>query len=139
MNFMKSPKERLSLLLWLIALHSFFVGLGLIIQLPFLMEFMGYGICNEPFFPAQGGVFHIIMALGYALAASDLDRYECLVIFSILVKGLATLFLLIYYFAFEQIWSIIMSGIVDGLMMVAILLGWISYSRSVCVSSRPAV
>ncbi len=130
MEWLKSPKKRLSLFLWLVAIHSFSVGLGLIIQIPSVMEFFGYGICSEHFFPAQGGVFHIVMAVGYALAAGDPDRNKCLVIFSIFVKGMATVFLFTYYFAIERIWSILVSGIGDGLMMIIILLLWLSYSNA---------
>ena len=101
------------------------------------MQFFGYAGCNEHFFPAQGGVFHIVMALGYALAASNLERNECLVVFSIVVKSAATIFLFVYYFAIEQIWSIIVSGIGDGLMMIILLLAWMSYSKSLVVNRRP--
>lgn len=133
MDLIKSPRKRLVFFLWLIALHSFSVGLGLVIQIPSMMKFFGYATCKEHFFPAQGGVFHIVMALGYALAASNLERNECLVIFSIIVKAVATAFLFVYYFAIEQIWSIIVSGIGDGLMMVILLLAWMSYSKSLRV------
>lgn len=138
MDLIKSPKERLSFFLWLVAIHSFCVGLGLMIQIPSIMDFLGYGTCKEHFFPAQGGVFHIVMALGYAMAASNLERNECLVIFSIVAKGAATVFLLVYYFAIEPIWSVIVSGIGDGLMMIIILLAWMSYSKSILVNRHLA-
>ena len=130
MDWLNSPKKRLSTFLWLVAIHSFFVGLGLIIQIPSVMKYMGFSTCEEHFFPAQGGVFHIVMAVGYALAANNLDRNKCLVIFSIFVKSAATVFLLTYYFVFEQIWSVFVSAIGDGIMMIVILLLWISYSKT---------
>ena len=41
---------------------------------------------GEPFFVAQGGVFHLVMAAAYLLAARDPARQRGLVDFSILVK-----------------------------------------------------
>ena len=131
MDWLKSPNKRLSLFLWLVAIHSFLVGLGLIIQNPSIIEFFGYGRCDEHFFPAQGGVFHAVMAVGYVLAAANLERYNCLVVFSIFVKSAATVFLLLYYFLIERIWTIIVSGIGDGIMMIIMLFFWLSYSKSV--------
>lgn len=130
MNCFSTAKKRLSLVLWLVALHSVFVGIGLIIQIPAVMQFFGYGPCGEHFFPAQGGTFHVIMAIGYAMAAYDPEGFKCLAIFSIIVKAAATLFLLVYYFIFEQIWSVLVSGIGDGLMMLFIWVTWLSHSKS---------
>lgn len=112
----------LSIFLWLVALHSFAVGVGLIV-LPFpLLKFFGYGVCAERFFPSQGGVFHIAMAVGYAMAAYNLKRYECLIIFSIVVKFMATVFLFTYFIFVSSIWLVLLSGISDFLMGLIILI-----------------
>lgn len=120
-NYLRKGKY-LSLFLWLVALHSFLVGVGLIVFPPSLMDFFGYGTCTERFFPSQGGVFHIAMAVGYAMAAYNLKRYECLIIFSIVVKFLATAFLFIYFIFVSSIWLVILSGISDFLMGLIILI-----------------
>ncbi len=119
-NLLKSPGKLLALVLNLIALHSFVVGVVLILQPHFLMEFAGFGHNYERFFPSQGGVFHIVMALCYTMAAKDLDAHRCMVVFSIIVKGIATFFLLIYFFSMDSKWVILLSGIGDGLMGVVI-------------------
>ncbi|MDZ7764780.1 MAG: hypothetical protein U5K00_10170 [Melioribacteraceae bacterium] len=120
-SYMRKGKY-LSLFLWLVALHSFLVGVGLIVFPPSLMDFFGYGACTERFFPSQGGVFHIAMAVGYAMTAYNLKRYECLIIFSIVVKFLATAFLFIYFIFVSSIWLVILSGISDFLMGLIILI-----------------
>ncbi len=80
---MKSAKIKkyLSLFLWLVAIHSFLVGVGLILLPSSLIDFFGYETCAERLFPSQGGVFHIAMAVGYAMAAFNISRFECLIVF----------------------------------------------------------
>lgn len=118
----QNSSKLLSIFLWLVALHSFAVGLGLIVLPLPLLKFLGYGVCAERFFPSQGGVFHIAMAVGYAMAANNLKRYECLIIFSIVVKFMATVFLFIYFIFVSSIWLVILSGISDFLMGLIILI-----------------
>lgn len=136
MSYLFTAKGRFSLLMWLVALHSLFVGIGLIIQIPEVMKFFGYGACKEPFFPAQGGTFHIVMSVGYALAAYDPREYKCLAIFSIFVKSAASIFLFVFYFVYENIWSVLASGIGDGLMMVFIFIAWKSYLKSLAEENK---
>jgi len=124
------PKLRLSIVLWLMAAHTFLVGAGLIIQVPKVMELFGFLPCHEQFFPAQGGVFHVVMAFGYALAACDSVRYRGLIPFSIFVKAVATLFLLFYFVFIDGILMILISGIVDGAFCVILYLSYHSYVKS---------
>ena len=120
----KSPitRKRLQWLLYLMALHSFAVGVGLIVQIKPLMQFMGFPTIAQPFFPAQGGIFHVIMAVAYFLAGNNRQKYECLITFSIFVKSCATLFLFTYFFAFQAIPLILLSGAGDGLMALLLFL-----------------
>ena len=111
-----NSETQLKLLLWFVMFHSFANGVGLIIQIPAVMHFFGFSGCHEHFFPAQGGTFHVVMAIGYGMAAWDPNKYRCLIIFSIIVKLCAMVFLLTYYFFCESIWTLLFSGIVDGLM-----------------------
>ncbi|HET55512.1 MAG TPA: hypothetical protein ENN33_09890 [Ignavibacteria bacterium] len=112
----------LSIFLWFVAIHSFVVGVGLIVLPLPLLKFFGYGVCAERFFPSQGGVFHIAMAVGYAMGAYNLKSYECLIIFSIIVKFMATVFLFTYFFLVSSIWLVLLSGISDFLMGLIVLI-----------------
>ena len=111
----------LSVFLWLVAIHSFLVGIGLIVLPTSLFEFLGYQSTFDRFFSTQGGVFHIIMAVGYAMAGYDTKRFECLIIFSIIVKLIATVFLIIYFMLISSQLLIILSGISDFMMGLVIL------------------
>jgi hypothetical protein len=126
-KMIKSPRSILTTVLILVAIHSFCVGIGLVFWPITLMRYFGFGQCSERFFPTQGGVFHIVMSVGYMMAA--LDRYRCLVFFSIVVKVAATIFLFIYFFAVDQIWLVLLSGVGDGIMAILISLSYISYYR----------
>lgn len=121
----------LSIFLWLVALHSLLVGFGLIVMPGSLMEWLGYGSCNERFFRSQGGVFHIAMAVGYALAAYNVKRFECLVIFSVVVKLIATVFLFSYSFFVKFLHVIILSGVSDFFMGVVILVLFVKTKNKV--------
>jgi len=125
----ENPRLRLSALLWIMALHSFVVGAGLIIQVPKLMALFGFQPCHEHFFPAQGGVFHIVMAFGYALGAYNCVKYRCLIQFSIFVKAAATFFLLFYFVFVDRILMILISGIGDGIFCAALALFFILFDK----------
>lgn len=131
MELFTNRRKRLMMILALVAVHSFCVGIGLIIRPAELMRMFGFGLCYERFFPTQGGVFHIVMAIGYIMAAVDVDKYRCLAIFSIVVKLLATVFLLTYFLFMEPIWLVLASGIGDGLMGLLIYLSLRSYLNSI--------
>lgn len=111
----------LSVLLWLVALHSFLVGIGLIMLPASFFEFLGFKSTFDRFFSTQGGVFHIAMSVGYALAGYDKVKYKQLIVFSFIVKFIATLFLFTYFIIISSQFLIISSGITDLLMGVSIL------------------
>ena len=110
----------LSVLLWLVAIHSFLVGMGLIFLPSSVFEFLGFKSTFDRFFSTQGGVFHIAMAVGYAMAAYDLKRFKSLIVFSIIVKFIATIFLILYYIIISPQLLIVLSGISDFLMGLVI-------------------
>jgi hypothetical protein len=110
-----------SVFFWLVAIHSFLVGIGLIILPSSAFEFLGFDSTFDRFFSTQGGVFHIVMAVSYAMAGYDQKRFECLIVFSIIVKFIATVFLVIYFFIISSQLLIILSGISDFLMGIVIL------------------
>jgi len=122
MDILRDPVKRLEWLLYLVSFHSFFVGLALIAHPAPVMIFFGYSPITEHFFPVQGGVFHIIMAVGYYLGARDMKKHSCLIVFAIIIKAFATVFLFTYFIFFDPIYMILLSGIGDGLM--ALLVYW---------------
>lgn len=121
-----TSNNKLPIILWLVAIHSFLVGISLIITPSNIFEYLGYSFCTERFFPTQGGVFHIVMAIGYAMGAIKSATSDELIIFSIIVKFSATLFLIIYFLFVKQTWVILFSGIIDCIMGIII---WWAYSN----------
>lgn len=112
--------QRLQLLLVAVALHSAGVGAGLIWHPAALLASCGFAPIGEPFFVVQGGIFHLVMAVGYLLAARDPARQAGLVNFTILVKIMAFVFLTVYWLFFARVLTILASGLVDGAMALVI-------------------
>lgn len=124
---MKQPAKLLSMVLVLTALHSFIMGLMLIIQPSSFMKMVGFNPICQHFFPAQGGVFHVLMGIAYFMGAVNRVKYHPMIVFAIIVKTGATLFLMIYCFAVEFKWIILLSGIGDLIMALAILMALKNY------------
>jgi len=120
----------LSVFLWLVAVHSFLVGIGLIVLPSSAFEFLGFNPTFERFFSTQGGVFHIAMSVGYAMAGYDKIKYKQLIVFSIIVKIIATVFLISYFLIISSQWLILMSGISDFLMGIIILYLYLVLNRN---------
>jgi len=120
----------LSVFLWLVAVHSFLVGIGLIVLPSSAFEFLGFNPTFERFFSTQGGVFHIAMSVGYAMAGYDKIKYKQLIVFSIIVKIIATVFLISYFLIISSQWLILMSGISDFLMGAIILYLYLVLNRN---------
>ena len=121
--------KRLSLVFWLIFLHSFFVGLALIFHPPGLMGMFGFHSIGEAFFPVQGGVFHIIMGIFYLTVVLRAEGFKTVIYLSMITKSMAFVFLLYYYLFVDGIFVVLFSGIVDGVMAVIIILAYRSYNR----------
>lgn len=126
-----TTEKRLSLLLWFIAFHSLIVGIALIVMPAELIGFLGFNTNLERFFPSQGGVFHIAMSFAYALPAVNDDKYKHFIFFSIFVKLIATLFLIIYYFFVDAILLVLISGVTDFGMAAAIYLFFVLNKKSI--------
>jgi len=116
-----NPCKALSIILWLIAIHSFIVGLGLVFMPADILEIFGFTVA-EKFFSAQGGVFHIVVCMVYIGGAIDIVNNKLLIYISIAAKFIATFFLLFYYFVITDIWVVLFSGLGDFLMGLIILL-----------------
>lgn len=127
---LKDPEITLQTVLGLVAVHSMVMGLVLIIQPPLLMDVSGFGGDYEHFFPAQGGVFHLLMSVAYLTGAANIEKYRYFIVFAIFVKAVATLFLLMYCFTAEFKWIVLLSGIADFAMGLMIFSAFIQYLKS---------
>ena len=121
----------LSLILWLAAIHSAATGIALIIMPDSAMSFFGLRPCVEKFFPAQGGVFHLIMTVAYALAAVGRERYHGLILLIIVTKLAATAFLIVYSAFVNAAWIAVFSAVVDGAIGIAVIVTYRLYRRRV--------
>jgi len=75
-------------------------------------------------------VFHIAMSVGYAMAGYEKIKYKQLIVFSIIVKFIATVFLISYFLIISSQWLILMSGISDFLMGIIILYLYLVLNRN---------
>jgi hypothetical protein len=123
------PDKLLSTVLGLVALHSLTIGLILIAQPAVIMKFSGFNPDCDHFFPAQGGVFHLIMFVVYSMGAIQIEKYHYFILFSIFIKAVATFFLLLYCFTAEFKWVVFLSGIGDAVMGLMIFLALQHYLR----------
>lgn len=128
---MKRKAERfLKLFMCLVALHSCAVGIGLIILPSSAFEFLGFEPTFDRFFSTQGGVFHIAMAVGYAIPCFNLNRFKSLITFSIIVKFIAAIFLLLYFTLVKTQLLIILSAVSDLLIGATLLLLFFTVYKS---------
>lgn len=116
MNDEKVLRKTIKVLLWLYAIHSTLVALGLVFIPSKYLNIFGLLNYQGSFFQTQAGVFHLVMAVAYAIAAQKADPCCPLIWFIIIAKSMAFVFLLIYYLFFEQAWIIGVSAVGDGLM-----------------------
>jgi len=123
-SIFSSPRQRLSLILWLVAAHSFCVGLGLIFLPDALLSFFGFTPGGERFFRAQAGVFHFVMVVVYVMAALRCASSPDSTYLAIAAKFIAMVFLISYYLLAVPIWLVLLSGLVDGAF--GVLIAWAS-------------
>lgn len=127
---LKDPKSLFSFFMFLVTIHSLIVGIALIFSPSSIFEFFGYKRITEQFFHVQGGVFHLVMSMGYAIAALKPTRFEGVIIFSIAAKFTAVLFLTTYSIFIEFIPVVFLSGIGDLIMGILILILYKNFKKS---------
>jgi hypothetical protein len=115
-------------ILWLVAIHSICFGISLVILPIKYIEFFGFQL-TEKFFPDQGGVFHLVVAVIYIWAALDLENSFKLIVLSCTAKYVATIFLLSYFFFVDHKFMVIFSGLADFLMGLTIMVLYILYRK----------
>ena len=111
----------LKVYLFLVAVHTFCVGVGLIVIPLENYGFFGFEGYQGNFFKIQAGVFHFMMCGAYIPAAINPIRNRLLIQFSIFAKLSATVFLLSYALFVNMIWMVLASGIFDFLMGLALI------------------
>jgi hypothetical protein len=126
-----SPRQRLSLILWLVAVHSFCVGVGLIFLPDALLSVFGFTPGGERFFRAQAGVFHFVMVVVYAMAAVRFVSSPDSTYIAIAAKFIAMAFLFCYFLAVAPVWMVLLSGVVDGAFGALIAWAFRAYRRSI--------
>lgn len=115
--------------LWLIAIHSICYGICLIIFPPDIFTYFGFPM-TQTFFADQGGVFHLLISSVYILAALDLQNSRKLIYITCFVKFSAFVFLIAWYIFGLSSWIILVSGILDLLMGLVVLVLYWGYRRS---------
>jgi len=121
-------RRLLQWILWLIAIHSIGFGLVLILLPCEWLAFFGFQL-QEKFFADQGGLFHLIISLVYIMAARDPEHSKPYIFLSCVTKFSAAIFLVSYFFFDRQIIMVLLSGIIDFMMGLAILLSYKLYLR----------
>jgi hypothetical protein len=106
-------------LIVLIALHSLGVGVALLAFTDWSAAFGGWGQAEPRFFAQQGGVFHIVVALGYLLEYLRHRGVGLLV----LAKSIAVVFLVSVTILGEAVtWVVPISALTDAMMAAAVLI-----------------
>ena len=114
-----AARERLlAVLVALIVLHSAVLGLAAIVAPEWGLRFTGFGDASPMFFPRQVGVFHVVVAVAYAI---EWRRYRGVVIL-LAAKSAAVLFLGLELLAGPRPWIVPVSLAGDAAMALAVLL-----------------
>jgi hypothetical protein len=116
-----SGTRLLKLALAAVGVHS--VSLGLITYLftdRFLRR-MGFNLSSHRFYPRQTGAFLVALGGGYLLAARDPAANRGLVRLTILSKAVAVIFLFTEFLLRKAPRSVLIAGVMDGLMGAVIV------------------
>jgi hypothetical protein len=113
---MKLTERHEWILIALIALHSLIIGVVFILAPNWTMKFGGWEHIEPVFFGRQAGAFHIVLAAGYIV---EFARYRGISLI-LIAKSFAFLFLLVYTILDPLPWAVPTSGVLDGLMALAV-------------------
>ena len=116
-----------ALLVGAVSLHSAAVGLFLLVFPALATRFAGFGTSVPLFFARQAGVFHLVLAGGYAAEHLRSRGVTLLLV----AKGAAAIFLLISSLGVGVPWSVPVSAAIDGGIALAVFVAhtWASASR----------
>lgn len=106
------------ILIYLIALHSFIVGIMLMFFAEWAVAFAGWDGAEPIFFIWQAGAFHFVLAAGYLVEYSKHRTVSMLLI----AKTSAFVFLIGGSLLAATPWSVWFSGFADGAMALVAFL-----------------
>ena len=112
-----------SLLSWLlaaVALHSFVLGIAMLATPFWMLSLFGWDVGGSRFFPAQSGLFLLILGIVYAAAVRD----RSLVWIVILSKAFAVAFLVGEALGGSCPPVVYVTALIDGVMGSAVALLW---------------
>jgi len=104
------------LLIAFVALHSAVVGLLFILAPGLAAQLGGWERIDPAFFGRQAGAFHIVLAAGYLM---EFARYRGVRLI-VIAKSFAFVFLLAHTVLDPLPWAVPVSGVIDGLMALAV-------------------
>lgn len=113
---MKLTERHEWILIALVALHSLIIGVVFILAPNWTMQFGGWKHIEPIFFGRQAGAFHIVLAAGYVV---EFARHRDINLI-LIAKSFAFFFLLIYTVIDPLPWAVPTSGVLDGLMALAV-------------------
>lgn len=100
-----------------VAVHSATIGGALILAPEWSANLAGFGTVEARFFLRQAGVFHLVLACGYAAEFATFRGVRLL----LAAKGAATAFLVAAWLGGESAWSVPFSAATDFVMGVSVL------------------
>lgn len=101
----------------LIALHTYAIGVTLLVLPEWSLRFGGWETTPPPFFPRQAGVFHLVLGTGYLFEYLRLRSVSLLLV----AKACAFVFLIGATLVATVPWFVTFAGVVDGLMGLTVL------------------
>ena len=110
----------------LIALHTYGIGVALLVLPEWALRFGGWETIPPLFFPRQAGVFHLVLGTGYLAEYLRLRSVWLMLI----AKACGSIFLLAATVLATVPWFVTFAGIVDGLMGLAVLAAHLAVSRA---------
>ena len=115
----------------LIALHTYGIGVGLLVMPEWSLRLGGWQTIPPLFFPRQAGVFHLVLGTGYLVEYLRLRSVSLL----LTAKACGSVFLLAATVLATVPWFVTFAGVVDGLMGLAVLVMRLEISRAAAPGS----
>lgn len=113
-------RSLLSLLLAAVAVHSIVLGIVMLAAPFWMLSLFGWDVASTRFFPAQSGLFLLILGIVYAAAVRD----RSLVWIVVLSKAMAVAFLVGEALGGSCPPVVYVTAAIDGLMGLAVALLW---------------
>lgn len=100
-----------------VAVHSAAIGCALVLAPDWSARIAGFAAVDQRFFLRQAGVFHLVLAFGYAAEYAAWRSVRLLLV----AKGAATAFLVAAWLGGESAWCVPFAAAADFLMGISVL------------------